>query len=385
MRKEIAVITGRALTRRRFLGGAAVAGFGLAALDGLVLGWPGLPLSPARPLRWISPRGALDVMDDYPLWTARQLGYFRLMGIEAELLPGPHDPDAATRALAAGEADIGFPAPDALVRAVDRGLPLRSVFQLFPSQVFTLAVPEAGPIQRPAQLAGKTIAVGSRTWRTIVEPMLLDAGIDPRTVRYLEGGPAWGSLVSGGRADAALVWDGLHAAWTAQGVRLRSLPWERWSRLPSNSYVVRAADLGDPARRDLHRRFLAATVMGLEFARQNPRAAAQLTYRSRPHIANDLGPQRALDAMLQVARGYGAGAVGGAGWGVHEPDRWRRYAAASAQLGYTKPIPPTGLFTNELVASANAVDRQRIREDALEFVLDRDFSRTHLSGGAQRG
>jgi len=366
----------RSLTRRRFLIGAAITGVGVTALDGLAGGW--LPLSRPRPLRWMSPRGTLDVMDDYHLWTAKELGYFRLAGVDVELLPGPQDPQAMMQALAAGEADVGFPSPATLVSAVDRGLPLVSVFQTFPQQVFSLAVPRLSPITTAAHLAGRTIAVGSLTWRTIVDPMLVDAGVEVRTVRYVEGGPGWNHLLDRGRADAALVWDGLRADWEARGIHHRSLPWERWSRLPSNSYVVRRDELDDPVRRDLHVRFLRGAVMGLELARRNPRAAAQLAYRSLPDLRASLSPQRALDWMLQIARGYGAAARSGHGWGFHYHDRWQRFSAAAADLGYAKPLRTDALVTNSLVAPANSGDRERVMADALGFELDRDFKRTRL-------
>lgn len=312
-------------------------------------------------------------MDDYPLWVASKLGYFRMLGLEVELVPGPKDPDAMMLALAAGDSDIGFPPPSALVSAVDRGLPLVSVFQVFPTQVFTFAVPMQSPITRPAHLSGKVIAVGSLTWRRIIEPMLADAGVDLRAVGFVEGGPNWPLLLDRGRADAAVVWEGLRADWAAQGRRLRALGWERWSRLPSNSYVVRRDSLEDPVRRDLIIRFLRAVVMGLEFARQNPRAAAQVTYRSRPQLAKGLPPQRALDWMLQVAKGYGAAVRSGHGWGFHYPERWRRFTAAWSRLGYSKPLPETAVFTNHLVATVNDVNAARVTADGLGFTLDPDF------------
>ena len=39
------------------------------------------PIDPAVTFTWVSPRGSLEVMDDYPLWVATELGYFDDLGI----------------------------------------------------------------------------------------------------------------------------------------------------------------------------------------------------------------------------------------------------------------------------------------------------------------
>ena len=87
-----------------------------------------------------------------------------------------------------------------------------------------------------------------------------------------------------GLADAGLAWEGLRAQ--IQGITgfglsgdLKFLVGSEWgSKGPSNSYQVRKADLEDAAKVDAYTRFLAGSVMGYEFAKANPRAAAQITY-----------------------------------------------------------------------------------------------------------
>ena len=90
---------------------------------------------------------------------------------------------------------------------------------------------------------------------------------------------------------------------------------------------VRAADLDDAAKRDLYTRFLQGVVMGLEFTKANPRAAAQITYRSSARSAEDAKPQLALDSMLELAHAYGTSHLKGQGWGYNDakagPTTWK--------------------------------------------------------------
>src|SRR5438045_5692551 len=72
------------------------------------------PISPAAKLTWVSPRGTLEVMDDYPLWVAKKLGYFDQMGINIDLQPGPLGGANVMALLPAKQADVSFPSPGVL-------------------------------------------------------------------------------------------------------------------------------------------------------------------------------------------------------------------------------------------------------------------------------
>ena len=115
-------------------------------------------------------------------------------------------------------------------------------------------------------------------------------------------------------------------------------------------YCVRNADLDDPAKRDLYTRFLQGVVMGLEFAKANPRAAAQITYRSAPRPAQD-ARSRSLryDSMLELAHAYGTSNRKGQGWGCNYAKGWANYLKIVSDLGQTKKLlKPGDVVTNEL-------------------------------------
>ena len=82
----------------------------------------------SAPFTWISPRGTIEVMDDYPYWVAREMGYFGDLCVETAMEPGPSDGTAVVKFLAVEQADIGFPSPGVLSYAVNAGMDLVSVF-----------------------------------------------------------------------------------------------------------------------------------------------------------------------------------------------------------------------------------------------------------------
>ena len=57
----------------------------------------------------MSPRGTIDVLDDYAYWVAVKMGYFG--DIETTLEPGPIEATAGTKAVDTGQADVAYPSP----------------------------------------------------------------------------------------------------------------------------------------------------------------------------------------------------------------------------------------------------------------------------------
>ncbi len=335
-------------------------------------------------VRWISPRGTLQVMDDFNLWVPAKMGYFKSLGIDAKLIAGSvSDALAATKFVAQNKADMGYPSPGVLTSSIDSGIAVKSVWDMISGQVFDFALPVNSTIRSPKQLAGKTIALGSTGWKVIVDPMLVELGIDPKSVKYVNAGTQWTQAAATGKADAALAWEGLRAQLAGQGLKLKYLIGTTWSKHPSNVYSVRAADLEDPAKKDLYARFLEGVVMGLEFTRANPRAAAQITYESLPDLRKTLKPQLALDSMLELAHAYGTSHLRGQGWGYNYRQGWANYLKIVHDLGQTKKLlSPSAVFTNELQSTANKkANAQRARSDAKAFKLNAAFAKTKVKPG----
>jgi NitT/TauT family transport system substrate-binding protein len=369
------------LSRRRFLTQAAT-GIGVTAL-GMLSVEPARGQAMAK-VRWISPRGTLQVMDDFNLWVPVRMGYFKTLGIEAELIAGPiGDALATTKFVGQNQADMGYPSPGVLTASLDSGVPVKSVWNVISGQVFDFAVKKGSPIRNPKDLVDKTISLGSEGWRTIVDPMLVEIGVDPKSVKYVVLGLEWIQAAATGKADVALAWEGLRNQWLGQGLKLDFLIGSTWSKQPSNVYAVRRADLADQAKAGLYTRFLQGVVMGLEFTKANPRGAAQITYGQLPELRKTLKPQMALYSMLELAQAYATSHRQGQPWGWHYPEGWQGYLDTVYKLGQVKTqLKPDDVYTNDLVQAANTqADRARATADAQQFKLDADFAATQLWPG----
>jgi NitT/TauT family transport system substrate-binding protein len=370
------------VTRRQLLerAGKTTAALGLGSLltAGPALGRGSVQL---ETVRWISPRGTLQVMDDFNLWVPIKMGYFSQLGIQARLIAGSiSDALATTKFVGQNRADMGYPSPGVLTASIDGGIPVKSIYDVISGQVFNFALPADSPITSPKELAGKTIALGSSGWQTITDPMFVELGIDPKSVKYVILGQQWIQAAATKKADAALAWEGLRNQWLGQGLKLKFLIGSTWSKHPSNVYSVRAADLDDPKKVDLYTRFLQGVVMGLEFTKANPRAAAQITYAQLPDLRKSLKPQAALDSMLELAHAYATSHLQGRPWGWHFAAGWNDYLKTIKDLGQTKELLGTSeVYTQALLTNANKkANVAKARADARKYKLNATFAKTKV-------
>ena len=316
-----------------------------------------------RPFTWISPRGTLEVLDDYAYWAAKKMGYFG--DLQTDMQPGPSDGTATVKFVDVGQADMGFPSPGVFAFGLREGMDLKSVFHMGALDTFGLAFRRGEGPADIKEIEGKTILLGSAAWQPIVDPMLLAQGVDVSTITYVEAGwPTWGTALASGQGDAALSWEGLRAEWIASG-----LDFEYWlgvqnSPLPANTFVVRASDLEDPAKREFLERYLRGWAMGLEFAHHNPRAAVQAVFEQFPTLASNLGPELGLMSIIQQQNVFRGDFEERQGWGWHDLESWQLMFDLIAQVDGSEPIVAAEVVTNEFIPEANNFDAAQVQADA---------------------
>lgn len=372
--------SGPNMSRRKLLqvtaGGVAVSAIGLPRMAAAE------PYD--RAFTWISPRGTLEVLDDYPFWVGKKMGYFD--GMDVDMQPGPSDGTATVKFVDLGQADMGFPSPGVFSFALREGMNLKSVFHMAARDTFSFAFRKGEGPSDIRELEGKTILLGSAAWESICDPMLMAQGVDISTITYVEAGwPTWGTALAAGQGDAALSWEGLRAEWISSG-----LDFEYWlgvhnSPLPANTYVVRADDLDDPDKAEFITRYLRGYAMGMEFAEHNPGAAVQAVFEQFPTLADNLGPELGMMSLLQqmyVNRGEWEKREG---WGWHDLDSWQTFFDLSSEVEGTEAPVAAEVCTNELIAGINDFSAEDIAAQAAATevaedlaAIDADAMRAHM-------
>ena len=359
------------ISRRRLLSLTA-AGVSVATIGGL----RGVDRAfAADKIRWVSPRGSIEVLDDYPYWVAKKYGYFG--DIETTLEPGPSDATACVKLVDQNQADVGFPSPGVFSLGLTQGIPIVSVFEMGGADVFDFAFRKGEAPSDIKGLEGKTIVLGSAGWQSICDPMLKAAGVDISKVKYVEGGwPAWGTVLKGGKGDTALSWEGLRAQWKGQGLDFDYLLGRNFSKLPGNSFIIRKADFDNAAKQKVYARYLQAWAAGLEFGRQNPRAATQIVMEQFPGLSSQMNPSVATESQMQLANVFAGRWDERKKWGFHIPESWKLFFDTGRAIGQiTTDFKLEDVVKNDLVDEANAFDAAKVKADAAGFALSDDYKK----------
>jgi NitT/TauT family transport system substrate-binding protein len=320
----------------------------------------------AGAVRWVSPRGTVEVLDDYPYWVAKKYGWFG--DIETTLEPGPLDATATVKLVDQGQSDVGFPSPGVFSLGLQQGIKIVSVWEMGATDVFDFAFRKGHAASSLKDLQGKTIVIGSAGWRAIADPMFAQAGVDPASIQYAEAGNGWGQALAQGSGDAALTWEGLRAQWKGQGLNFDYLLGRSFSRFPANTFVIRRADFENKSKKDLYERYLRAWAMGLEFGYQNPRAATHIVMTQFPGL--QLSPEVATESMMELANVFRGDFEKRQGWGWHDLDAWRLFIKTIRDIGQiTVDIKAEDVIKNDYVASANNFDKSQVKAAADSYEL----------------
>ena len=356
------------MDRRRLLKLTA-AGVSMATLGRLGIG----TAHAAETIRWVSPRGTIEVLDDYPYWVGKKFGYFG--DIETTLEPGPSDATACVKLVDQNQADVGYPSPGVFSLGLAQGIPIVSVFEMGGADVFDFAFRKGEAPSDIKGLEGKTIVLGSAGWQSIADPMLKAAGVDITKVKYVDAGwPTWGTAVMSGQGDAALSWEGLRAQWKGQGLDFDYILGRNFSKLPANSFIIRKADFEDPAKQPVYANYLKGWAAGLEFGRINPRAATQIVMEQFPGLSSQMTPAVATESQMQLANVFAGRWDERNKWGFHIMESWKLFFDTGREIGQiTGDFKLEDVVKNDLVDAANTFDAAKVKADAEGFALSADY------------
>ncbi len=324
---------------------------------------------------WISPRGTIEVMDDYAIWVAKAMGYYDDLGVDVKLEPGPPGGTAVVQFVSVGQADIGFPAPGILGNSIEAKMGLVSVFGTGALDLFNIAFRKGEGMKDLRGLEGKTVLLGSAAWQSIADPMLAAVGVDTTKVKYVEAGfPNWTSALASGQGDACLAWEGLRAALEANGLKFDYWLGMRGSPLPSNTQVVRRADVDDSDRNAFLKKFLKGMAMGHEFAEINPRAAADIVFKALPATKEAFGSRYGTESLMQIHRTFKGDMSKRAGWGYHDIAAFDLFFDTQKKLGLLSiDIDAKDYVLNDFIAEANAFDKAKVKAEANAYELPDDL------------
>lgn len=167
----------------------------LAALSALLLSACGGPAEPSTGSPTKVTAGVIPIVDSAPIWLGKSKGFFEEEGLDLDIKTGSGG-GAILPAVVSGSYDFGMGNTVSVLLARDKGIDVK-----FVSNEATTAgapksqaviVPNDSPIKKPADLAGKTVAVLgiSGSVDTTIRALVDADGGDSSTMKFVEIAPS---------------------------------------------------------------------------------------------------------------------------------------------------------------------------------------------------
>jgi len=306
-----------------------------------------------------------------PFAVAARMGWFNEEGIEVTLVPMAGSSDCV-KAIATKEVPFVLAAVEAHAAALLQGVKARKFYTAYQGNIYGLAVPADSPIEKVADLKGKTIGVISMGGGVLfTKGLIASAGLNPETdVRIVVAGEGaqTAAMVRNRQVDALSQFDTQYALVENAGVKLRLLETKETDRFPGNGFL--ALDETLKAHRAEAIGLARGYAKGTIFAINNPEAAVRILYEVYPAlrptgkdeataIRDDVKVLQARIANWRLEKG------GVSRWGESSEANYAAYLDFLLKWGVISArVPVQDMITNELIVEINRFDSAKIVADA---------------------
>ena len=287
--------------------------------------------------------------DHAGIYAAQAAGYFEQAGLEVTIRQ-PSDPAAPIRQVAAGRVDLAVSYQPEVLRARDKGQNVVSVAAIVQEPLTSIiSLPDA-KIREPADLKGKTVGTAGIDYQSAyLRSVLLDADVDPDSVKERNVGFSFSSALITGKVDAVLgaFWNYEGTELQLAGKRPRILRIEK-AGVPTYNELVLVAN-ADALERDGSklRAFIGAVARGTKDLRKDPDKAIEGLLEAAP----DLDP-KLQRAVVKVTLPLFFPPEGKP-FGWQDPEQWDAFSAWMTDNELLEQPPNTeASFDNSLLPGA---------------------------------
>jgi putative hydroxymethylpyrimidine transport system substrate-binding protein len=287
--------------------------------------------------------------DHAGIFAAAARDRFAQAGLESEIRQ-PSDPAAPIKQVAAGRVDLAISYEPEVLRARDQGQRVVAIAALVQKPLTSvMSLPDAR-IRTPADLEGKTVGTAGIDYQSAyLRTIVLEAGVDPDTVKERNIGFGFSQALLTGKADATLG-----AFWNYEGTELRLKGRDpriirmEQAGVPTYNELVLVAN-EDALERDEGklRAFITALARGTDDLRRDPDGAIDGLLNANPDLDERL-QREALEVTLPLLL-----PPKGKPFGYQDPKQWDEFTAWMRENDLLEELPDArDAFTNELLPGA---------------------------------
>jgi NitT/TauT family transport system substrate-binding protein len=231
------------------------------------------------------------------------LGYWKEEGLDVTV-PSVEGSAAGMQQLAAGNLQVVSLGPEEIVIGREKGVRIKGFYVQARETIYRIVVPADSPLQKVADLKGKTIGVPSLASGSVpfAKALVAAAGIDPeKEVKILAVGVgAPGRLaLQQKHVDCLALWDTLQASIENSGMQVRRLDLPMVHEMLGQTLATRDDQVAENAAMlvGFARGVAKATVFGLA----NPEAAVRIHWKMYPETKPQTGDEaKAMKDALNI-------------------------------------------------------------------------------------
>jgi putative hydroxymethylpyrimidine transport system substrate-binding protein len=287
--------------------------------------------------------------DHAGIYAAEAAGYFADAGLKVNIRQ-PADPAAPIKQVAAGRVDLAISYEPEVLRARDSGLHVVAVGAIVRTPLTSIISLPRARIRSPTDLKGKTVGTAGIDYQSaFLRTILLDAGVDPKTVKERNVGFGFSAALLTRKVDATLgaFWNYEGTELRLKGRRPRIIRLEK-AGVPTYDELVLVAN-EDALERDGRRirAFIGGLARGTRDLDENPNSAIRGLLKAN----RDLDP-KLQRAAVKVTLPYFLPPTGRP-FGYQDPSAWNEFAAWMRENRILSDIPDaSGAFTNDYLPGA---------------------------------
>ncbi|GAB3567729.1 ABC transporter substrate-binding protein [Spelaeicoccus albus] len=281
-----------------------------------------------------------------PFYAAKSLGYYSDAGLDVTLRHHGAS-ESEFGALSSGAEDFINAGGDEIMQARAAGTPVVDIATLYAKYPVALIVPADSPIKKAADMKGRTIGTPGPYGETYFAllAMLRQAGLSKKdvTVKYI--GFTQQAALAGHKVDGVMGFVNNDAVqFKLAGIRTRSIGPDGSGQLPLVGLGIGAMEKTLKQRPRQARRFVLATLKGVDFMTRHPTKTVDLSAKFVPTMTDEKAKSDALAtlrATIPLVRGT---------TGHNDPSEWRDMAAFMHKAGLVKhPVKASDAYSNDFV------------------------------------
>ena len=307
-----------------------------------------------------------------PFAIAMKMGWYKAAGLDVELVPLAGS-SACTQAVATKEVPFALPSVEPLAAARAQGVKAKIYYTAYQGNIYGIAVPQDSPVQKIADLKGKTIGVSSMgsAGVPVAKALVAAAGLDPDkdvTIVSAGEGAQTAAMLRNKSVDALSQYDTQYAMVDNAGVKVRLLETKEIDRYPSNGLLALEETL--KSRRKDAVAVARGYAMGTVFAIANPEAAVRILYdvfpQTKPTGKDEATAVRDDTKVIQARiANWKLEKAGVKRWGENSEANYQAYADFLLKWHVIKDrVAGKDLITNELIDEINNFDGAKVAAEA---------------------